>query len=123
MVRNRAAPTRVLIADHDARVRMALRTFLSAHPDFEVVGEAGSAALALALAREHRPTVALVDVLLPDASDGLDLLRTLTGELKIPVVAISLDGGMRSSALAAGAYRFLDKDGSPELLVDALLAA
>jgi DNA-binding NarL/FixJ family response regulator len=123
MARDRAARIQVLIADDDARVRTALRAFLSALPDFEVIGEAASAAAALQLAREHRPTVALVDVLLPDARDGLDLLRTLTVDFRIPVVAISIEGGMRSSALAAGAYRFLDKDGSPELLVDALLAA
>src|SRR5829696_8849860 len=103
-------PIRVLIADDDPRVRTALRTFLCAHPGFDVVGEAGDASTALRLARESAPTVVLVDVLLPDAIDGLALLRTLTGELRVPVVAISLQGAVRDRALDAGAYRFVDKN-------------
>ena len=60
---------------------------------------------------------------LPEARDGLGLLRALTAELGIPAVAISIQGWVRSEALAAGAYRFLDKDSSPELLLAALRAA
>ncbi|MGP3948867.1 response regulator [Streptomyces sp. 7N604] len=116
-------PVRVLIADDDPRVRSALRTFLSAHADFDVVGEADSSAAAMAVAREHAPTVALVDVLLPDAGDGLRLLHTLTGELGIPAVAISIDDRLRRPARDAGAYQFLDKGCSPELLLAALRAA
>jgi DNA-binding NarL/FixJ family response regulator len=100
-----------------------LRTFLSAHADFDVVGEAASSTTAMALAREHTPTVALVDVLLPGSGDGLGLLHALTGELGIPVVAISVDGALRRRARDAGAYRFLEKSCSPELLLAALRAA
>jgi DNA-binding NarL/FixJ family response regulator len=115
-----AGPIRVLIADNDPRVRAALRTFLCAHRGFEVVGEAGCSAAAVAMAREHVPTVALVDVYLPEKSDGLALLRVLTDELRIPVLAISLEGGAREGALEAGAYRFLDKTSVPEHLLAAL---
>jgi DNA-binding NarL/FixJ family response regulator len=124
MVRHdRARPIHVLIADDNPQVRAALATFLSAHPDFQIVGEAGNEVAALQLARAHEPTVALVDVLLPEADDGLALLRALTGELGIPAVAISIHSGVGSSALAAGAYRFLEKDGSSERLIAALSAA
>ena len=124
MIRDdRDQPVRVLIAEDDPRVRTALRSFLGASDGFEVVAEAASAATALAQAREHEPAVALVDVLLPDARDGLGLLHALTGELGIPAVAISIHSWVRSSALGAGAYLFLDKDSAPELLVAALRAA
>ena len=116
-------PVRVLIAEDDARVRTALCSFLSGCPDLEIVGDAGSAATALALAKELAPAVALVDVRLPKASDGLGLMRTLTGELKIPVVAMSILGGFRMSALAAGAYQFLEKECAAELLIASLRAA
>ena len=43
----RARAVRVLIADNDARVRAALRSFLSASTGFDVVADAGSAAEAL----------------------------------------------------------------------------
>jgi DNA-binding NarL/FixJ family response regulator len=114
---------RVLIVEDDSRVRAALRSFLSASDGFEVVGAAANTAAALALARDLGPTVALVDVFLPDARDGLDVLRALTGELRIPAVAISIQGGLRGNALAAGAYRFLAKDSAPELLLAALREA
>jgi DNA-binding NarL/FixJ family response regulator len=110
----------VLIAEDDSRVRGALRAFLAASPGFEVVADTGSAAAALELARVHAPSVALVDVLLPDAGDGLGLLRAVTGELRLPAVAMSIEAGLRSRALAAGAVSFLVKDRAPELLLVAL---
>ena len=114
------APIRVLIAEDDARVRSALRAFLGAHPHLEVVTEASSASAALALAREHAPAVAVVDVYLPGKDDGLELLRILSGQLGIPVVAISIEGSARESALDAGAVRFLEKTNVPDRLLEAL---
>jgi hypothetical protein len=46
-----AEDIRVLIAGEDARVRAALRSFLSVSPGFDVVGDAGTSALAAGLAR------------------------------------------------------------------------
>jgi len=66
--------------------------------------------------------VVLVDVLTAHGPDGIELLRALT-ELRIPAVAISIHGGVRGDALAAGAYSFLDKDSAPELLVATLREA
>jgi DNA-binding NarL/FixJ family response regulator len=114
---------RVLIVEDDRRVRTALRAFLSASSGFEVVAGAGSAAAALDLARERAPAVALVDIHLPDLQEGLDLLTTLTCELRIPTVAISIESSMRARALAAGADQFLEKAGVPEHLLTALHAA
>ena len=114
------APIRVLIAEDDARVRSALRAFLGAHPHLEVVAEASGASAALALAREHAPAVAVVDVYLPGKDDGLELLRILSGQLGIPVVAISIEGSARESALDAGAVRFLEKTNVPDRLLEAL---
>ena len=120
---DRDRPVEVLIADNDARVRAALRSFLSALPGLTVVADAADAVTALETARQRAPDVALVDVLLPTAQDGLGLVRALTAELNVPAVAISIHGWVRGSALAAGAHRFLDKDSAPELLVAALRAA
>ena len=120
---DRTTPVRILVAEDNPQVRAALRSFLSADPHFEIVGEAADALAALQLARLHRPDVALVDVLLPGAQEGLHVLRILTAELGVPAVAFSISGGVGDSALAAGAYRFLEKDGSPERLTAALTAA
>src|SRR5580692_5289280 len=100
-VDNRHGPVRILIADDDERVRAALRSFLAASPGFLVTGEAGTAGAALELARAQAPAVVLADVFLPAASDGLGLLRAIAGDLRIPVVAMSMHGGFRARALAA----------------------
>jgi DNA-binding NarL/FixJ family response regulator len=110
---------RVLIADDDHRVRTALSTLLTG-TGFDIVGTSGTTESALTLARQQRPMVALIDILLPEAPDGLGLLRAITNELRIPAIAMSVDGGLKNSALAAGAARFFDKDGTADRLVAAL---
>ncbi|SFR00065.1 Response regulator receiver domain-containing protein [Lentzea waywayandensis] len=114
---------RVLIVDDDPRVRGAIRTFLLAHQGFKVVGEASGSELAVRLASETGPGVAIVDVLLPTEREGLSLLRIFSEQLGIPVVAMSLDNACAANAIMAGAYVFLAKDGYSDRLVDALLAA
>jgi DNA-binding NarL/FixJ family response regulator len=115
-------PVRVLIVEDDPRVRTALRWFLSTSDDFEVVGDAGCSDPALRLARDLAPSVALVDIHLPDPADGLGLLHALAG-LGVPTVAISIRGSVRSRALAAGADQFLDKYSAPDLMLAALRRA
>lgn len=110
----------MLIADDDRRVRTALSTLLTSTTGFDIVATSATTDNALALARQHRPTVALIDILLPEAHDGLELLRAITDELHIPAIAMSIDGGMRTRALAAGATRFLDKDSTADRLIAAL---
>lgn len=123
MGEGRREPIRVLIADDDHRVRTALSALLASSAGFDIVGASATTDGALDVARRHRPTVALVDILLPEAPDGLGLLRAITGELRIPAIAMSIDGGLRSRALAAGATTFLDKDNTADQLIAALRAA
>lgn len=115
-------PIRVLIADDDHRVRTALTALLTSSTGFDIVGSSATADNALTLARQHRPMVALIDLLMPEAHDGLGLLRALTDELHIPAIAMSVDGGLRRMALAAGATWFFEKDGGAERLIDKLRA-
>lgn len=122
MAGNRREPIRVLIADDDHRVRTALSALLTSTAGFDIVGASATTDSAFSLARQHRPTVALIDILLPEALDGLGLLRAITNELHIPAIAMSIDGGLRNRALAAGATQFFDKDGTADLLIAALRA-
>ena len=118
----RREPIRVLIADDDHRVRTALSALLTSYAGFDIVGTSATTDGALTLARQHRPTVALIDILLPEAPDGLGLLHAVTNELQIPAIAMSIDGGLRKRALAAGATSFFDKDGRADQLIAALRA-
>jgi DNA-binding NarL/FixJ family response regulator len=120
---------RVLVVDADPRVRTALLNLLSVSPGFSVVGTARSAAAAVELARRHLPAVAVVGLPAPVASggrsrdDSLRMLRGITGELPIPVVAMSMRGGLRGPAFAAGARQFVDQDSAPETLLTAVRTA
>lgn len=101
----------VVIVDDDTRVRRALRTLIDGSPDLAVVGEAATPAEALEVVATTDPDVVVLDMLLPQASDGLGLTRTLSSEGKM-VVAISMLASLHQKALAAGATEFLEKDGA-----------
>jgi sugar lactone lactonase YvrE len=115
-----ALPVRVLIADGDRRVRSALRRLFAAASGFDVVAVEGTASSALSAAERLHPDVVLVDVLLPDVESGLNLLRRLTADHRLPALALSAQDSVRASALAAGATGFLHKGSAPEAILAAV---
>jgi len=75
-----AAPIRVFLLDDHEVVRRGVQDLLEAEPDIEVVGEASTAAEALARVPALRPDVAILDVRLPDG-DGVSVCRDLRSQL------------------------------------------
>lgn len=69
----------VVIVDDDFMVVRVHTKFVERVDGFEVAASASSGAEALAVIREHRPDLVLLDVHLPDMS-GLEVLRTLRAE-------------------------------------------
>jgi DNA-binding NarL/FixJ family response regulator len=121
--RKKASRLRVLIVDDDARVRRALRSLIDSSPDLTVVGEASSTRSAKRLDLELRPDVVVLDLLLPQAPDGMQVLQELRRRDR-PVVAISRMGGLGREALVAGAHAFLEKHGRDvDDLLDMIRAA
>lgn len=112
-------PIRLLVVDDDVRVRRAIVQTLCRERDLQLVGQAADIANALAAAERHRPRVALVDVLLPDARSGLSVIDALSRRHDCVVVAMSVADGQREAALTRGAAAFVTKDGD----IDAVLAA
>jgi DNA-binding NarL/FixJ family response regulator len=113
---------KLLIVDDDARVRLAIAQTVALEADLRLLGATGNAAAAASLARRTRPDVAVVDVLLPDSDAGLALIADLAGT-GCAVVAISLRGGVRKRALAAGATSFIEKSDVDGLLAHVRAAA
>lgn len=66
---------RVLLADDHDRLREALRDLLT-ETGFEVVGESGDGADAVALARLHEPDIVVIDLRMP-VLNGLDATRLI----------------------------------------------
>ena len=75
-----AAPVRVFLLDDHEVVRRGVADLLEAEPDLTVVGEAATAAEALARVPAVRPDVAVLDVRLPDG-DGVTVCRELRSQL------------------------------------------
>ena len=74
------APIRVFLLDDHEIVRRGVRELLEGQPDIVVVGEAGTAAAALARIPALRPNVAVLDVRLPDG-DGVSVCREIRSQL------------------------------------------
>jgi two-component system, NarL family, response regulator DesR len=112
----------VLIVDDDARVRLAIAQTIALEADLCLLGAIGDAAGAVTLAERTAPDVAVVDVLLPDPATGLEVIADLAAT-GCAVVAISLRGGVRDRALAAGATSFIEKSDVDGLLAHVRAAA
>ncbi|QES49104.1 DNA-binding response regulator [Streptomyces venezuelae] len=114
--------TRILIADDQADIRSGFRLILDSQPDISVVGEAEDGEQAVALARELRPDVVLVDIRMPKL-DGLEVTRLLAPVTKVVVVTtFDLDEYVHT-ALRYGACGFLLKRSGPALLIEGVRAA
>lgn len=80
-VREQATPTRVALADDDLLLREGLASLLE-RSGFEIVGQCGDGVELVALVREHRPDVAIVDIRMPPThtTEGLDASRRIREE-------------------------------------------
>jgi len=74
------APIQVFLLDDHEIVRRGVRELLEGQPDIIVVGEAATAAAALARIPALRPNVAVLDVRLPDG-DGVSVCREIRSQL------------------------------------------
>jgi two-component system, NarL family, response regulator LiaR len=116
---------RVLITDDHGVVRQGLRMFLSLDPEIEVVGEAENGREALAMARELRPDVVLMDLLMP-VMDGIEATGAIRSEMpEVEVIALTsvLEDASVTGAVKAGAIGYLLKDTDAEELKRAIQAA
>jgi two-component system, NarL family, response regulator DevR len=114
--------TRVFLLDDHEVVRRGVRELLEAEDDLEVVGEAGTAAEALARIPSTRPDVAVLDVRLPDG-DGVEVCRDIRSqqpEVACVMLTSFADDDAVYAAIMAGAAGYLLKQVRGTDLVDGI---
>ena len=113
----------LLVAEDEFLVALDLQTTLEEN-GYEVCGLAATAGDAVALAEQHRPNLALVDVNLARGSNGLDAVAALKQEFGIPAIVVT-GHATAKDAQKAGALGCLTKPFDPRSLlplIDSVLA-
>lgn len=116
---------RLLLVDDHAVVRSGLRMLLATEDDVEIIGEAGTAAEALASAVDLKPDVILMDIGLPDKS-GIEATRDIKSQFpEVAIVALTIheDEEYFFKMLEVGASGYVPKRAAPEELLTAIRAA
>ncbi|PPK61472.1 response regulator transcription factor [Actinokineospora auranticolor] len=113
----------VFVLDDHEVVRRGLRQLLEVEPDIDVVGEAATAAQALARIPAVRPQVAILDVRLPDG-EGVSVCRDVRSSVTPPPACLMLtsfsDDEALFGAIMAGAAGYMLKQVSGDDLVSAV---
>jgi DNA-binding NarL/FixJ family response regulator len=110
----------ILLVDDHALVRAGLKRLLAAQAAGEIL-EAANGRDALALIRQHRPELVILDLNLPGLG-GLELLRRMIGAGAGPILVLSMHGEplYAKRALDAGAAGYVTKNASPDELLAAV---
>lgn len=113
---------KLLLVDDHMVVRIGLAALFGTVENFFVVGEAGTATEAIALARHRKPDVVLMDVRLPDGS-GVEACREICSDcsgIRVIMLTSFSDEEAVIQSVMAGAAGYLLKDTDPEQLIGAV---
>ncbi len=104
--------TRILIVEDDPIMSDEMAQILSSRQDLEIIGVTESGRQAIALIREHRPDLILLDIVLPDIT-GLSVLRECRRRglsTEFLVVSSFEDYAKVFEAIISGANGYITKD-------------
>ena len=115
-------PIQLLIADDHPIVRKGLRALMEDQPDIQVIAEAADGQEAVERARQFKPDVILLDLMMP-GKDGLYAIGEIKRELpdaRILVLTSYFEDDQVFPAIKAGALGYLLKDSAPQELLQAI---
>jgi two-component system, NarL family, response regulator LiaR len=120
-----AEKIRVMIVDDHAVVRSGLRTFLSAIPDLQLVGEAEGGDEAVVRCGHLKPDVVLMDLMMPGTNGvkATQLIRESHPSVQIIALTSFEEDGLVQEALQAGAIGYLMKTVTARELAAAIRSA
>lgn len=114
--------TRVMLVDDHALCRKGLAELLQHRAGMEVVATTGDPARVIALLRDCKPDLLILDLSL-GAINGLNVLRQVRAEgIEVPVVVLTMSDSEDnlSAALRAGVRGYLLKDMEPEDVIESI---
>jgi two-component system, NarL family, response regulator NreC len=116
------AKTRILLTDDHTLFRHAIRNLLSAEADLEIAGEAANAADAVAMARQLRPDIVLMDIGMPGMSsfEATRLIRKERPETRVIFLSMYDDDDYLAESVEIGAHGYVLKDSPAEQLVNGI---
>ena len=116
---------RLVVADDHTVVRQGIVALLNRQNDFDVVGEAGDAARAIAIIEQAVPDVAVVDLRMPGggASEVLAALRARGLPTRVVVLTMNTEAASAARAIRTGAFGYVLKDCAIDDLVYAIRTA
>ena len=115
---------KILIVDDHVLLREGLASLLEKHPDFEVIGQAGTVKEAIDQAIRLVPDIVLMDISLPDGT-GLEATKAILSEkpeIAIVMLTVHETDELLFDAVRAGAKGYLLKNTSTSHLFEALKA-
>lgn len=113
---------RILVVDDHELLRFGLSTLLQFQKDMEVVGGAENGAEALGLARQLKPDVVVMDLMMPQM-DGVESTQRILAELPATRIMLLTSFGTAADvirAIRAGAVGALVKDSPNDELIAAI---
>jgi two-component system, NarL family, nitrate/nitrite response regulator NarL len=122
---DRQAPIRLVIADDHPIFRDGLRRLLEAESDLKVIGEARDGSEAVKLARQLKPEILLLDLLMPK-HPGFEALRELStgsggaGSVRVILLTAAIEKNQIVEALQLGARGVVMKDAATQVLLKAI---
>ena len=118
------AGVRVLLVDDDSFHREALREVLESL-EFKVVGEAADGMEAISQAEATNPQVVLMDLRMPvlGGIESTQQIRQKLPEVQVIILTAFDDFGLRVAAEEVGAYCYLPKGSSAQLISHSILLA
>ena len=106
------ARKRIVIAEDYTILREGLRSLLSSHPDFEIVGEAEDGQEAIRNVEKLKPDLALMDLSMPrmNGMDAIKEIKKRSPQTKVLVLTVHKSEEYIHAALQAGADGYILKD-------------